>query len=1009
MKTQFLRSILYSIITSLTCLNLAVASPQSSGENTAHFCGVTEQQPDNRHYARSLAHLEVGEPRTVRMIYFLPNDRQPQPDIDAKLDTLIKDVQQSYAEVMEYHGFGRKTFPLETDSDGKTVVHHVNGRLPDGYYHTGSFGKVWEETVERFDPSANIYFVALDVSTETLDGAWCGQGAYHGSFGGLTVIPASGECFNVAVSAHELGHAFGLAHDRLRNANRALSSYHSDWMVTSFCAAEWLDVHFCFNAGENVSNKNTQIQMLSPAVSSPNSIRIRFQIADADGLHQAQLFWIGHVNACKQLNGQSDMYEFELIPRLHGNPNDVVLRVIDVHGNFMDQSYPIDIAALLPPPEVVSIPDANLATAIREALNLAPGDTFTQWNMLELINLDAAERQITDLTGFEHATQLAGLNLSSNQISNIGPLTDLTVLSGIDLGGNEIRDITPLAGLTQLGGLWIGHNQISDINPLAGLTQLSALDLGGNEIRDIAPLAGLTQLDSLWLWFNHISDISAVAGLTRLTGLFLNGNSISDLSPLVAHTGLGDGVRVHVERNRLSYPSIYTQIPALQKRGVVVHFDRRTPQRIRIISGDDQEGLPGEVLAKSFVVEIRDESNPAFEGVPVMFTVASGGGTLSATSAATDSNGRAESIFTLGPNPGTNTVEVTATGIQEKQTFTAEGIRIPKTLEIISGKDQEGLPGFGLAKPFVMEVRDQVDKPVPGVQVTFSVTSGGGTLSVTSATTDANGRAESILTLGPHPGTNTVTVSVAGIQEQQTFTAEGMRLPLAFWIISGYSQQGVLGEALAKPFVVEVRDQSGEPLPGAQVIFSISSGGGTLSGTSATTDSSGRAESILTLGPDPGTNTVEVAVTGIQGKQTVTAIAELPPIPQDVKRDDVVNILDLVLVAGAFGNVLAAPSSDSQALSMMTAADVRQWLVQAGEFGLVDTTAQRGVLFLEQLLAALAPKETALLPNYPNPFNPETWIPYQLARDADVTLTIHALNGQPVRHLTLGHQVAGTY
>ena len=101
---------------------------------------------------------------------------------------------------------------------------------------------------------------------------------------------------------------------------------------------------------------------------------------------------------------------------------------------------------------------------------------------------------------------------------------------------------------------------------------------------------------------------------------------------------------------------------------------------------------------------------------------------------------------------------------------------------------------------------------------------------------------------------------------------------------------------------MEVRDQSGDPLPGVQVAFSVSIGGGMLSATSATTDVNGRAESILTLGPNPGANTVEVGVTGIQEKQSVSAIAELPPIPQDVNGDDVVNILDLVLVASVLGD-----------------------------------------------------------------------------------------------------------
>ena len=129
----------------------------------------------------------------------------------------------------------------------------------------------------------------------------------------------------------------------------------------------------------------------------------------------------------------------------------------------------------------------------------------------------------------------------------------------------------------------------------------------------------------------------------------------------------------------------------------------------------------------------------------------------------------------------------------------------------------------------------------------------------------------------------------------------------------------------------------------------------------------------------------------------------------DVNGDGVVNILDLVLVAGALGDTAAAPSSNPRALAMLTAADVGHWLVQAGELDLTDATSREGVLFLEQLLAALTPKETALLPNYPNPFNPETWIPYRLSEDADVTLTIHDSNGVVVRRLDIGHQLAGHY
>ena len=131
----------------------------------------------------------------------------------------------------------------------------------------------------------------------------------------------------------------------------------------------------------------------------------------------------------------------------------------------------------------------------------------------------------------------------------------------------------------------------------------------------------------------------------------------------------------------------------------------------------------------------------------------------------------------------------------------------------------------------------------------------------------------------------------------------------------------------------------------------------------------------------------------------------------DVNGDGVVNILDLVQVAGAIGGGGAAPSAYSLDLSIISAADVAGWLAQAQGLGLGvgDANLERGIHFLEQLLAALMPDETVLFPNYPNPFNPETWIPYHLAHRAEVEITIYDVNGALVRRLTLGHQAAGYY
>ena len=221
--------------------------------------------------------------------------------------------------------------------------------------------------------------------------------------------------------------------------------------------------------------------------------------------------------------------------------------------------------------------------------------------------LAAPNANISDLTGLEFAINLAflhlgaeyleagGRNINSNSVSDISPLADLTNLEFLILEDNSISDISPLAGLTNLEFLILSNNTISDISVVAGLTNLTGLSLEGNSvsdisavarltnltslglsnntISDISAVAGLTNLEFLVLGRNMISDISAVAGLTNLRFLLLADNSISDLSPLVENMGLGEEDWVDVQRNPLSFLSIYTHIPALQSRGVGVDFD----------------------------------------------------------------------------------------------------------------------------------------------------------------------------------------------------------------------------------------------------------------------------------------------------------------------------------------------------------------------------------------------------------------------------------------------------
>ena len=132
----------------------------------------------------------------------------------------------------------------------------------------------------------------------------------------------------------------------------------------------------------------------------------------------------------------------------------------------------------------------------------------------------------------------------------------------------------------------------------------------------------------------------------------------------------------------------------------------------------------------------------------------------------------------------------------------------------------------------------------------------------------------------------------------------------------------------------------------------------------------------------------------------------------DLNGDNTVNIQDLVLVANASSNVSAAPTATQSAAGV-----VNTWLRLARQNAArgVETAIPkgfsyaRGIQVLEQLVRALTPDTTALLANYPNPFNPETWIPYQLAKPADVTVTIYASDGSVVRTLALGHQDVGKY
>ena len=317
--------------------------------------------------------------------------------------------------------------------------------------------------------------------------------------------------------------------------------------------------------------------------------------------------------------------------------------------------------------------------------------------------------------------------------------------------------------------------------------------------------------------------------------------------------------------------------------------------QLTIISGAGQTGHPGQAL-KPFVVQALDQNGDPVPNQQVIFLPDNAiPVSLSQLFVSTDDQGLAQTTVTLR---GIGTATITASAGPASTTFTATAIPVSTplppistgppppppptetTLVRISGDDQRGLSGEPLANPFVVQVLDEDGDPFKGATVKFSVLLGGGSLSATTPTTDADGQAESLLTLGAALGTNKVQANVAGISQVFVFSAEAttpQSVPTTVSIISGDNQSGVTDETLTNPFIVEVRYRDELPLAGLIVTFTVLTGGGTLSATTATTDANGQAESTLTLGNDSGTNTVEASAEN--SAEPVTFSAEAAPRP----------------------------------------------------------------------------------------------------------------------------------
>ena len=953
----------------------------------------------------------------VRLVYFVPYRRQPQSDIDVKLDTLIKNVQAFFADEMERHGFGRKTFQFEIDRHGNAVVHRVTGKFLDTHYHEDTVSKVVAEVPQRFDFLKNVYLVVVDVSTGLIDSV-CGRGGdvwnTAGDWGGRAFIPASGDCLNTRLgfelTAHELGHAFGLAHDFRKSAY--IMSYGQNPDQLARCTAEWLHANRYFNDHRtHANNHETTIEMLAAEADPDYTIRFRFKISDADGLRHVHLMTpatsiyedpgSSKLIDCKKLEGNSQNVEFAT-NQLTPESQSITVRVVDAAGNLSSQDYPIDINAILPTPRVVSIPDVNLAAAIRNELRLTRSSHITELDMLNLTALSANHKQIIELTGLEYAKNLKHLALGFNQITDVSTLAQLTNLEELSIPYNPVEDLTPIKALTGLRALEvrgynllnvtldanlfttfpdlvhlaIGSNGITDITPLTQLKRLRYLSAISNQIRDLTPIAQMPNLVFLELWYNQVNDLTPFTGLTNLQFLYLPGNPLADLTPLsglknLKHLDISGDINGGAITD-LTPLATLTNLEALRADRNKIRSIRplRKLEHLEILSLEDNQISDMRPFTKLVKLStLRLARNPISDITPLQ-TLSNRNPRLAVDIDLTQLSPILEIIDPqLPPLYWTDTetsgfhrfirsqtsVEHTALGVLNITALVVdtEGGKIYWTEQTGNLRGDIGCANLDGSNAQVLKSFFSLPRDI-------AIDTRNGKIYCTNAI----GKIQRLNFNGSKFEANLIT---------NLDTPEHITLDIAngkiYWTAAAERiQQANLDGSNVQTVIIGLETPGGLTVAADKLYW---------------TERTGKNAGKIQRANLDGTN--------------VQTLATLKSAPIGIAVDTHGR---KVYWTNAAGRIQRANLNGKNIQNVVTGLAHPIDLVLRTD---TDTTP------VAAAPAVVRPATTNLLPNYPNPSNPETWIPYQLASPADVTLTIYAINGQLIRTLALGHQPTGIY
>lgn len=759
----------YSVLKSASCFVLAIvvfpfsaAHASSPPADSIHFCAFDDHEAWERDHPRRAAkrpaNLNVGEPRTVRMIYFLPNDWPYRADVVDSMKTVILQSQAFYREQMRAHGYGDWTFGIETDAQDEPLVHRVDGQNPFSHYDNTLGNAVVAELEETFDLDANIYVIVLgtDALRQGNGQPAGGVGRRRTKNGGYLVVP---DRFSLFTVAHELGHTFGLYHD-FRDDRYIMSYGGRARGVLSACAAEYLSLHTHFNPAVPIAEgQPPTVDITSPTRYQPGttSVPIQLRVRDTEGLHQVML--IGNAMPCRGSAGETDS-DFEF--NYDGNfweggfstlsdrsRHHLLIVAVDRTGNvsethaFLTEISPYEIAVL-------------------------PGDT----DHVHSVAFSPGGRMIAAGVSSERGQSGTSILLWDVQTRGI-----VASLKGHTRGQPKVT-FSPDGALVASGGSLCCHDRTVRVWDMA--TRRETASLEGTAPVTFSPdgsrLAYVSEGEKVKIW-----DVVR----RQEIGTLVHGDQVNALAFSPDGTLLAAGTGRWWESGR----------------GAVRLWDVARLEEITIIEAPSSTAVEsvtfspdGTMLAYGWWTDgaiklwdvPRQQQIGTLEGAePVVF---SPDGTILASQTNDrsiklwDAESRKELIALSGVEDA-NSVSFSpggamlASGSFFDGTITLWDVSEwtgprPSALRIISGDEQQGVSGNSLDEPLIVEVRDQHGNLLSSAMVTFTVTAGGGMLSVTGAATDENGRAATTLTLGRQPGTNTVVATVSNT-DPVTFSATG--------------------------------------------------------------------------------------------------------------------------------------------------------------------------------------------------------------------------------------------